>query len=117
MIIWRNKLIPFGGYKIFNFLGLILFVKSDDDIAEYEINHEKIHSAQMIETLWVGFYLLYGIEYLMIWISKKYNKQNDKYHDISFEEEAYNNQYNLDYLKNRKHYSWWKYLKIGSYKK
>ena len=118
MIIWKNKLIPFKGYKIFNSLGLILFVRSDakTPVTEININHEKIHSAQMLETLWIGFYLWYVIEYLCIWISKKYNKQNHRYHDVSFEEEAHNNDTNLDYLKTRKHYAWLKYIKLGSYK-
>lgn len=39
------------------------------------------------------------------------------YHDISFEEEAYGNENNLEYLETRKHYSWTKYLKLGSWKK
>lgn len=118
MIIWKNKLIPFKDYKIFNFLGLILFVRSDtkSPITEVDINHEKIHSAQMLETLWIGFYIWYIIEYLCIWISKKYNKQNHRYHDVSFEEEAHNNDTNLDYLKTRKYYAWLKYIKLGSYK-
>lgn len=43
-------------------------------------------------------------------------KQSDRYHDVSFEEEAHNNDKNLNYCKERKHYAWFKYLKIGSYK-
>ena len=119
MIIWKNKLIPFKGYKIFNFLGLILFVRSDikTPITEVDINHEKIHSAQMKEMLWVPFYLWYIVEYLLIRIFGKGKTQNEDYHDVSFEEEAYSHQNDLEYLKNRKHFAWWKYLKIGSYKK
>jgi hypothetical protein len=49
-------------------------------------------------------------------LSCKWNKQSDKYHDVSFEEEAHNNDKNLNYCKERKHYSWFKYVKIGSYK-
>ena len=33
------------------------------------------------------------------------------YKNISFEREAYQNQSNLDYLSNRKHYSWFSYIK------
>ena len=32
------------------------------------------------------------------------------YKNISFEREAYQNQNDLDYLSNRKHYSWIKYV-------
>lgn len=40
--------------------------------------------------------------------------QHKTYRDVSFEEEAYNNEKNLDYLKARKYYSWWKYIKPNS---
>ena len=33
------------------------------------------------------------------------------YKNISFEREAYQNQDDLDYLSNRKHYSWFSYIK------
>lgn len=39
----------------------------------------------MIELLLIFFYLWYGIEYLIIRLFHK--KQNDVYHDVSFEEE------------------------------
>lgn len=65
---------------------------------------------------WIGFYLWYATEYLCIMLSCKWNKQSDRYHDVSFEEEAHNNDKNLNYCKERKHYAWFKYLKIGSYK-
>lgn len=41
---------------------------------------------------------------------------SDQYHDISFEEEAHNNDTNLNYCNERKHYAWFKYLKIKSNK-
>lgn len=47
----------------------------------------------------------------------KWNKQNERYHDVSFEEEAHNNDSNLDYISTRKHYAWFKYIKLRSYKK
>nr|DAL07185.1 MAG TPA: hypothetical protein [Caudoviricetes sp.] len=115
MWIIRNKLIPFGNYKAFNFIGLILFVKDKAYMDDFDINHEKIHSRQILEMLIIGFYLWYVIEYLLICIFGNYSKQSQRYHDVSFEEEAYQNMYNLEYLKNRKWYSWTKYLKIGSY--
>ena len=33
------------------------------------------------------------------------------YKNISFEREAYQNQGDLDYLSNRKHYNWFSYIK------
>ena len=105
-----NKWFPFGRYTTLNFFG-ILFTKSDY-VSPRVINHESIHTEQMKETLWIGFYLWYGIEYLLIRLFHR--KQNCAYHDVSFEEEAYNNDLNRDYLFTRKRYSWIKYIKIRS---
>lgn len=59
----------------------------------------------MKEMLYIPFYLWYGVE----WLIKLFYKGN-AYRNLSFEREAYDNQYNLDYLKTRKHYSWLKRL-------
>lgn len=114
MIVIKNKLIPFGKYTAINLFGIV-FTKEDLDPVSY--NHEHIHLKQMQEMLWIGFYLWYVIEYFIIWFARFGSKQSTKYHDISFEEEAHNNDTNLNYIKTRKHYSWTKYLKIGSYDK
>ena len=66
----------------------------------------------MKELGYIGYYLWYGIEYLIIRLFHK--KQGDAYHDVSFEEEAYANDKDMTYLKNRKHYAWFKYLKVKS---
>lgn len=116
MIIIRNNIIPFKGYKLLNFFGLI-FARGNANITKEDLNHEKIHTAQMKEMLYVPFYLWYIIEYLIISIKNINKSQNDRYHDISFEEEAYAHQNDLEYLNNRRHYEWLKYLKIGSHKK
>jgi hypothetical protein len=47
----------------------------------------------------------------------KWDKQNERYHDVSFEEEAHNNDKDLDYLEDRKPFAWFKYIKLRSYKK
>ena len=133
MIIIKNKLIPFGSYETINLFG-ILFTKGDVD--RIELNHERIHSVQMIELTIVAaaligiiliitggsvwwlfaalptYYLWYVFEYM--WISVMHDAQKCAYHDISFEEEAYANQDNLDYIKHRKPFSWTTYLKMES---
>lgn len=110
MIIVKNKIIPFGSYNTINLFG-ILFTKSDY-LSPITINHERIHTKQMLELLIVGYYLWYIIEYIIVRFFHK--KQNDAYHDISFEEEAHNNDNNLHYLDNRKHFAWWKYVRLRS---
>lgn len=110
MIIVKNKIIPFGSYTTINLFG-ILFTKSDY-LSPITINHERIHTKQMLELLIIGYYLWYIIEYIIVRFCHK--KQNDAYHDISFEEEAHNNDNNLHYLDNRKHFAWWKYVRLHS---
>ena len=135
MIVIKNKLIPFGDYDCINIFG-VLFVKKE--LSEEGINHENIHSVQLLELIPIGafiifiidmfvnmslwwyllsictFYIFYCLEYIAIRLFHK--KQEDVYYDISFEEEAYINDKNLNYLKTRKRYSSFKYIKIKSTK-
>ena len=74
MIVIKNKIIPFGRYKIINLCG-VLFVKGNI-ISPEEYNHENIHTVQMLEMFVIGFYLWYVIEYLLIRLF--HNKQSEK---------------------------------------
>ena len=105
MKIIYNNIIPFPGYKAINLFG-ILFVREGAKISEQDLNHESIHTAQMKEMLYIFFYIWYIVE----WVIRLFKKGN-AYRNISFEQEAYNNEDNLEYLNNRKHYEWFKYLK------
>lgn len=105
MKIIENKIIPFPGYKAINLFG-ILFVRAGAKISEQDLNHESIHTVQMKEMLYIFFYIWYIVE----WVIRLFKKGN-AYRNISFEQEAYNNEDNLEYLNNRKHYEWFKYLK------
>lgn len=138
MIILKNKFIPFGNYVLMNVFGIILFSKGDY-LNPINLNHEKIHSRQILECAIVAslivlalvlifniscwwfiaslssFYIWYGLEYLIIRIFGNKDSQTDRYHEVSFEEEAHNNDFNLNYLNNRKLFSWIKYIKINTY--
>lgn len=106
MIIVRNNIIPFKGFKAMYFFG-ILFVRKDCVMTASSMNHEKIHDAQAKEMLFIFFYLWYVIE----WVIRLFMKGN-AYRNISFEREAYSNQANLLYVQyHRKHYAFIKYLK------
>lgn len=70
------------------------------------INHEKIHLKQQLELLVLPFYLVYLTEYIIGLI--KYRNHNKAYRHISFEIEAYKNEKNLEYLKQRKPWSAWR---------
>lgn len=72
------------------------------------INHEKIHLKQQQELLIVPFYIFYLVEWILrsIWYFDSYKA----YQNISFEREAYCNEKNMNYLKERKSLSFIKYL-------
>jgi len=72
------------------------------------INHEKIHLKQQVELLWFFFFIWYSVEYLIRFL--QFRNHQKAYKNISFEKEAYNNEYNLDYLNTRKPFSFLKFL-------
>ncbi|MGC1516907.1 MAG: hypothetical protein WA810_15140 [Maribacter sp.] len=72
------------------------------------INHEKIHLRQQQELLILPFYVLYIGEWAIrtLWYMDSYRA----YQNISFEREAYTQEAQMDYLSNRKAFSFIKYL-------
>lgn len=72
------------------------------------INHEKIHLKQQIEMLVIIFFIWYGIEFLFrLFITRNWMKA---YFSVSFEREAYGNEKNLTYLRDRKFWNFLKYI-------
>lgn len=110
MKIIYNKYLPLKGYVAINLFGLIFARKEFKPLSRITENHERIHTAQMRELLYLFFYLFYVIE----WIVRlfQYRDRKEAYLNISFEREAYVNQSNTDYLKSRKDYQNLKYLSI-----
>ena len=100
-----NNIIPFPGFYAINLFG-ILFVRKDlmDKMDKSDYNHEAIHTAQMKELLYVGFYLAYLFE----WFYRLVFHTKTAYMGISFEREAYENEENLKYLDTRKHFAQWR---------
>lgn len=72
------------------------------------MNHERIHVRQQLELLIIFFFIFYLLEYLMRLI--KYKSSYKAYTKISFEREAYANETNMDYLKERKTFGFLKYM-------
>lgn len=105
MKIIRNNIIPFKGFAAINLFG-ILFVRKEANLTSTMLNHEYIHTLQMKEMAYVFFYLWYVAEWLIRLMMK-----GNAYRNISFEREAYSNQHDTTYLSQRKHYSWFRYLK------
>ena len=88
-------------------MSLFCFIILRDEEAlndKVTINHETIHWRQQVETLFIGFYLLYVFYYLK-------RRLDDYPHELAyqlipFEIEAYMHQNDLDYLSTRKLYAW-----------
>lgn len=74
------------------------------------LNHEKIHIRQQMELLIIPFFLWYGLEFLFRLL--QYGNSKLAYLNISFELEAYQNEKNLHYLKQRSFWNFIKFLKF-----
>ena len=104
MIIVKNKIIPFNGYKAMTIWPFV-FVRSE--LSEIDMNHEKIHGRQQVEMLWLLFFIWYGVEYLLRAVFGGYNPGKN----VSFEREAYDKDVDLNYLKHRRFWAFLKYIK------
>jgi hypothetical protein len=87
-----------------------IFVRAEDVIAPWLINHERIHFRQQLETLFIGSILFDIVEtaYAMFVLRKSLK---DAYVWRSSEQEAYRNQQDQTYLQKRKIWSQFRYLK------
>ena len=104
MIVIRNKYLPIRGFAAINICG-ILFCRPNTRLTPRLINHERIHTAQLLEMAIVGFYVWYVVEWLV-----RLCRRGNAYRQISFEREAYEHQRDLNYLNHRRHYAWRHYL-------
>lgn len=107
MILISKYIVPNG------FVGITLFpfiILKEEGLKQDQIliNHEKIHLRQQRELLVLFFYIIYGFE----WVIKFFIYKNGylTYKNLSFEREAYQNENNSYYLKNREIWSFIKYI-------
>lgn len=105
MRVIENTIIPVKGFAAINLFG-VLFIRKGVKVSDRILNHEKIHTAQMKEMLYIFFYLWYFVEWTvrLLFINHK-----TAYKSISFEREAYSNDDN-PYLSNRRPYYWIRYI-------
>lgn len=121
-----NNFIPFNGYFAMCLFDTIYIrnCNKNKKVHKSTINHEGIHLCQMEDfvpnennkrwkTILGGciFYILYFIEWLIKLLISGFTFGKVKaYSSISFEQEAYNNQYYYTYQDNRKRFAWKKYI-------
>tara|TARA_B100000686_G_C16397890_1_gene765776 strand:- start:185 stop:550 length:366 start_codon:yes stop_codon:yes gene_type:complete len=102
--VWLSKLSPINIWAI----SLVFWVFCRGKLSESGRRHETIHFQQWIELALVGFLVLYVWFWLVGLII--YRNGARAYRENPFEREAYDNENNVDYLRDRKRYSWVKYF-------
>lgn len=107
MKIKYSRIIPFKGFYAINLFGTYVIRKEyeGEPIRDSILKHEATHTEQMKEMGYIPFYLWYFIE----WLIRLIINGKQAYYMLSFEQEARDNQYDKNYLINRKPYSWLKY--------
>ena len=83
-------------------LGFVVF--SRDTMSESTKRHETIHFQQYLETLFVGFLILYFYDYFKSRIKGTGGKES--YMSIRAEKEAYENEHDPNYLMTRPRWKW-----------
>lgn len=109
MKVIENKYIPFKGFVALNLFGFVFVRKKEwSELScvkqDAILQHEAIHSAQMIELGFIGFYIAYFFE----WIYRLIFHTKTAYRGISFEREAYDHQHDFGYLYIRLAFAQWR---------
>jgi hypothetical protein len=103
--------IPFIFPSTFNALAIWPFIilrERDLRGDQVLLHHERIHLKQQMELLWIFFFLLYFAEFLAKVII--YREFKRAYRNISFEREAYHQERNPDYARNKPFWSFVRYI-------
>ena len=91
-----------------NMFGMLL-VRDTAWVDRGVINHDRIHTMQQRELLFVPFYIIYICEWLLR-LAQHGNAQK-AYKAISFEKEAYAHGHDMGYTSVRKHFAQWRRAK------
>ena len=99
-----------GGFKNKNLRAKAFFIwqwyKDEDSLNNKKlVNHENIHFAQQVETLFIFGWIIWGLLFAFNALTAR-----DVYWEHPWEFEAYEHDQDLDYLENRKHFAWIYYI-------
>lgn len=108
MILITSKYLVPKGYRGITLFPFVFMRDKTLAASPVFINHERIHLRQQAELLVLPFYLWYITEYFIRRLT--YPTQKEAYRNISFEREAYANETDVDYLSQRKPWSFLKHL-------
>ena len=99
-----NRFVPFRGFTAINLMGVVFARVEYRPLSATILRHEAIHTAQMKETAFLGFYLIYISEWL--WGLLRRQSSFAAYRAIRFEREAYRYMADPSYLTRRHPYAW-----------
>ena len=97
---WLSVLAPIS----IGAIALGFVVISKDEMDETTRRHETIHFQQYLETLFIGFLIIYLLNW--IWNLMRYGNGAVAYRMLLAEREAYQHEDDEDYLANRKRWKW-----------
>lgn len=101
-----HRYFPYSAIALFPFI----FLKSPEQKNNVVlINHERIHLKQQLELLILPFYILYLGNYFINLF--RFRDHFKAYYHIVFEQEAYLNEQDLNYLRKRRLFSFRKYFR------
>ncbi|HLS36988.1 MAG TPA: hypothetical protein VK023_01835 [Sphingobacterium bovisgrunnientis] len=103
-----TKVFSFGKAEAITIFPFIFLKRAGLKVDKFLLNHERIHLIQALELAVFPFYIWYITEFLVRYI--QYKNFDKAYRNISFEREAYTNQNNQNYLKQRRLWSFWRYI-------
>lgn len=105
-----NKYFPFQGYVALMFYPWV-FIREDkkQKYTARVSRHETTHALQQVETLWLLFFVIYGLEWIIKLPLCGFDFLKTHY-SISYEQEAYNHEEETYYNDVRKHYAWMRYI-------
>lgn len=87
------------GYRGITLFPFVIAKNKNDLLDPVFVNHEKIHLRQQLELLVVPFFIWYVVEFIIRWILLRDRRK--AYYAISFEQEAYRNEKDFNYLNKR----------------
>lgn len=106
--VWLSKVAPIEIGAIT--LGFIVLSRNEMSVATKR--HETIHFQQFLELFFIGFVVLYFYYWLKNLASGMDGESS--YFSIPFEREAYDNDWDQDYLRDRKRFAWWDYRRTDN---
>ncbi len=86
-----------------------IIIRGDIDPADDEILHERLHGAQWIELLGIGYVIVFWCLYLVLLL--RYRSRGAAYALHPMELEAYEGMRDPEYLKRRRSFAWIKHLR------